>query len=357
MNESALLSLARSGDDRAFEALVAPYRAALHAHCYRLLASPHDADDALQEAMVGAWRGISGFEGRSSLHGWLYRIATHAAYRVGDRRPKRQLSLDVASACAGPWSLGEPLDGPVWVEPYPAERVDALTGDPATAYEARESVELAFVAALQHLPASQRAVLLLREVLTFSAAEVAVTLDLTVAAVNSQLQRARATLSARLPGRTQQAVLRGLGHEADRLVRDLVAAWEARDVNAFVALLADDVRLSMPPLPAWFDGVDAVRDFVAERLFATPWRLAVTTASGQFALACWQGEGDTPGDDKPSDITDGGGTVGDDNAYRLGGLTVLTLGEGRVVELTSFLAPLVTESFGLTDEFVPPAVS
>lgn len=346
VDEMALLDRARAGDDGAFGELVAPYRAELHAHCYRLLASTHDADDAMQDALVGAWRGLAGFEGRSSLRGWLYRIATHAAYRVGSRRPRRQLSLDVASACADPWSLGDPLDGPVWVEPYPAQRVDALIGDPEAAYDAREGVELAFVAALQHLPASQRAVLLLREVLAFSAAEVADLLDLSVAAVNSQLQRARENIARRLPDRTQQAVLRDLGDEAERLVQELVAAWESRDVDAFVALLADDVRLFMPPLSAWFDGVPAVRGFLVERMFATPWRLRATTANGQLAVACYQGVPSRPGEV---------------SSYHLGGLTLLTLRDGRVAGLTSFLAPLVLEGFelsaALTDESAPPAVS
>jgi RNA polymerase sigma-70 factor (TIGR02960 family) len=331
MDEPALLQRARAGDDTAFEELVAPYRAQLHAHCYRLLASRHDADDALQDALIGAWRGIGGFEGRSSLRGWLYRIATNAALRVGAKRPKRQLSLDVAPACTDPYALGDPLDGPVWVEPYPAERVDALNVDPASAYDAREAVELAFVAALQHLPASQRSVLLLREVLVFSAVETAETLDLSVAAVNSQLQRARATLARRLPDRSQQAVRAELGAEAERrLVADLVTAWEARDVDAFVALLVDEARLSMPPLPAWFDGVESVRGFLA-RMFETPWRLDVTSANGQPALVCWQGHPD--------------GTT-----YHLGGLTVLTLHAGRFAALTCFLAPMVEDLFVPTDD-------
>ena len=346
VDEVALLDRARAGDSGAFEELVAPYRVELHAHCYRLLASIHDAYDAMQDALVGAWRGLAGFEGGSSLRAWLYRIATHAAYRVRSRRPRRQLSIDVAPACADPWLLGDPFDGPVWVEPYPAGRVDALVGDPAVAYDAREGVELAFVAALQHLPASQRAVLLLREVLAFSASEVADLLGLSAAAVNSQLQRARATLLRRLPDRTQQAVLRDLGEEAERLVQGLVVAWESRDVEAFVVLLADDVRLSMPPLPAWFDGVTAVRGFLVERMFATPWRLRATTANGQLALVCYQGDPRRP-DDSP--------------AYLLGGLTLLTLRDGRVASLTSFLAPLVLGGFELspswTDESAPPAVS
>jgi RNA polymerase sigma-70 factor (ECF subfamily) len=335
MDESALLERARAGDDAAFGELVAPYRAQLHAHCYRLLASAHDADDALQDALLGAWRGIGGFEGRSSLRGWLYRIATNAALRVGAKRPRRQLSLDVAPACTDPYALSDPLEGPVWVEPYPAERVDALSVDPASAYDAREAVELAFVAALQHLPASQRAVLLLRAVLAFSAAETAEALDLSVAAVNSQLQRARTTLARRLPDRTQQAVRAELGAEAERrLVADLVTAWEARDVDAFVGLLVDDARLSMPPLPAWFDGVESVRGFLV-RMFETPWRLDITSANGQPALLCWQAHPD--------------GT-----AYHPGGLTVLTLHAGRVAALTCFLAPLVEELFVPTDELGAP---
>lgn len=322
MDDVVLLQRARSGDAAAFELLVAPHRAALHAHCYRMLASTHDADDALQEALIGAWRGIGGFEGRSSLRGWLYRIATNAALRVGAKRPRRQLSLDVAPACTDPYALGEPLEGPVWVEPYPGGRVDALSTDPATVYEARETLELAFVAALQHLPASQRAVLLLREVVTFSASETAEALHLSVAAVNSQLQRARATLARRLPDRTQQAVRAELGIEAERrLVSDLVAAWEAQDVSAFVALLTRDVRLSMPPLPAWFDGAESVRGFVT-RMLRTPWRLRVTSANAQPALVCWQGSRGT---------------------YALGGLTVLTLDGARIGALTCFLPPLADD--------------
>ncbi len=319
MDETALLERARGGDDAAFAELVAPYRAELHAHCYRLLASPHDADDALQDALVGAWRGIGGFEGRSSVRGWLYRIATHAAYRVGAKRPKRQLSLDVGPACTDPHDLGDARDGPVWVEPYVA---DPARSDPASAYEVREDVEIAFVAALQRLPASQRAVLLLREVLGFSAAEVGELLDLSVPAVNSALQRSRATLATRSPrpDRTSSPDDAAGRH----LVRDLVTAWEARDVDAFVGLLTDDVRLSMPPLPAWFDGVAAVREFLVERMFATPWRLRITEANGQPALWCWQA---------------------DASGHHPGGLTVLTVRDGRVAALTCFLAPLVDHLF------------
>jgi len=331
-DELALLTLARSGDDRAFDDLVAPYRGELHAHCYRMLGSVYDADDALQDALLGAWKGLAGFEGRSSFRGWLYRIATHAAMRVGSKRPTKVLSLDYGPATESPHSLGEPVTEPIWLEPYP----DALLGgalggpaDPAARYDARESVELAFVAALQHLPATQRAVLILREVLAFSAAEVARMLSITVAAVNSALQRARATLARHRPGPTQQATVAELGDERLRaLVEEFVAAWERADVPSLTALLTEDARLSMPPLPAWFDGRTAVAGFMTERMFATPWRLVPTAANGQLAFACYQLQ---PGA----------------TSYTLGAVAVLTLRGDRVAEITSFLAPIVDSRFGL----------
>ena len=258
MAEGALLDRARAGDDDAFGQLVAPYRGELHAHCYRILGSTHDADDALQDALVGAWKGLARFEGRSSLRGWLYTVATHAALRVGSKRPKRQLSLDLAPPLETTHDLGDPIAESAWLEPYPGDLVDGLGDlDPAAAYDVRESVELAFVAALQHLPATQRAVLILRDVLTFSAAEVAIAMETSVAAVNSALQRARATLEARRGPGSQQQALRELGDDGrEELVRAFIAAWERSDVEALLDLLVEDARLSMPPLPAWFDGRD-----------------------------------------------------------------------------------------------------
>ena len=333
MAEGALLDRARAGDDDAFERLVAPYRSQLHAHCYRILGSVHDADDALQDTLLGAWKGLAGFEGRSSLRGWLYTVATHAAMRVGSRRPKRQLSLDLAPPLEATHDLGEPIAESAWLEPYPGSLVDGLGAlDPAARYDVRESVELAFVAALQHLPATQRAVLILRDVLAFSAAEVATALDTTVPAVNSALQRARASLESRRGPVSQQQTLRDLGDERlEELVEAFVAAWERSDVEALLDLLVEDARLSMPPLPAWFDGRDAVRRFLAERMFATPWRLVPSGANGQLALGCYQG------------TADGG--------FRLGGVTVLTLRGDRVADLTSFLAPVVDRRFELPDVF------
>jgi RNA polymerase sigma-70 factor (TIGR02960 family) len=302
-----------------FEALVEPYRAELHAHCYRMLGSVHDADDALQEALLGAWRGFDGFEGRSSLRSWLYRIATNACLRRIAKRPKRVLAVDHREAAAldPEIEIEPPAESVAWLEPYP--------DDPQASYERRESVELAFVAALQHIPASQRAALILCEVLGFAAAEVAELLETTTASVNSALQRARASLAKRAPSVSQQATLRELGEERQReLVAAFVAAWARADVDAILALLVDDARFSMPPIPTWFAGREAIRRFMAELMFATAWRLVPTRASGQLAFACYQGPD-----------------------FRLGALNVLTLCGGEIAELTAFLDPALHARLGL----------
>ena len=329
------LAAARAGNHAAFERLVAPHRPALHAHCYRLLGSVHDAEDAVQDALVGAWRGLAGFEGRSSLRTWLYRIATNAATRVGRRRSPRVLAIDHAPPRTDVNDLGAPVTDAVFVEPWPGDVPDlAGEGDPAGRYDRRESVELAFVAALQTLPATQRAVVVLRDVLAIPATEVADTLDTTPTAVNSALQRARATLGARLGDTRQQTTLRALGDEGQRrLVDGLVRAWERRDLDALVGLLADDVRLTMPPLPAWFAGRDAVRTFFGERMFATPWRLVPTTANAQPALACYQGDAE--------------------GRFPLSGVVVLGVGAGGVTALDSFLDRAAVAPFALPPEVAP----
>src|SRR5215212_5519899 len=189
---TALLGAARSGDEDAYARLIAPYRGELHAHCYRMLGSVHDADDALQDALLRAWRALGRFEGRSSLRSWLYRIATNTCLDLIARRQKRMLPIDHGAAADPHADPGEPIVESIWLEPYRDERLGVEDGfaAPEARYERREGVELAFIAALQHLPATQRAVLVLREVLGFSAAEVAETLDTTTASVNSALQRA-----------------------------------------------------------------------------------------------------------------------------------------------------------------------
>ena len=314
-----------------FEALVGPHRRELHAHCYRMLGSVQDAEDALQETLLAAWKGIAGFQGRSSLRSWLYRIATNVCLRLIQRRPPRLLSPDAGPPREATDDLGEPVPGPVWLEPWPDDPADPA--DPADAYDRREAVELAFVAALQHLPGSQRAVLILREVLGFSAAEVAEALATTPASVNSSLQRARRTLDGRLPATSQAHELAALGEDGVReLVEAFVAAWERADVPALTALLARDARFTMPPLPAWFDGRDAVVRFLRRRVFATRWRLVPMRCNGQLAFACYQGR-------------DG------EHALRLGAINVLSLGDGgRIAEITGFLDPGLHRFLGLPHE-------
>src|SRR5215216_5708415 len=218
--ERDLLEAARGGDQNAFARLVEPRHGELHAHCYRMLGSVHDAEDALQDALLRAWRGLQTFEGRSSLRSWLYRIATNACLDAIGRRPKRVLPVDYGPAADPHTPPGEPIVESVWLEPYPDEILGVEDGyaAPEARYEQRESVELAFIAALQHLPSTQRAVLILREVLGFSAKEVAESLETTVASVNSALQRARKTVDERLPDESQQATLRSLGDERLREV-------------------------------------------------------------------------------------------------------------------------------------------
>jgi RNA polymerase sigma-70 factor (ECF subfamily) len=325
MVEAELIARAREGDGAAFEALVAAHRRGLHAHCYRMLGSLQDAEDALQETLVGAWRGLAGFAGRSSLRTWLYRIATHACLRLAERRPPRLLSPDRGPAAHDVHDLGEMAPGPGWLEPWPDPGPDP--GDEAAG---REQVELAFVAALAHLAPRPRAVLLLREVLGFSAAEVAGMLATTVPAVNSALQRARAAVDARIVEPNQAGELARLGPDGRRdLVAAFVAAWERADVGALVALLTEDARFAMPPLPAWFEGRADIARFAAERLFATPWRLRPVGANGQLAFACYQGPeaGEGP--------------------FRLGAINVVTLREGRVAAMTGFLDPALRPWFGL----------
>jgi RNA polymerase sigma-70 factor (TIGR02960 family) len=284
----------------AFEELVAPHRAELLRLCYRMTGSVQDAEDALQEALLAAWRGLAAFEGRSSVRTWLHRIATHACLRLTSRRPPRVLVTGPAFEQTA--DLGRPIEGPVFLEPW--------VHGPDEAYERREGIELAFVAALQQLPGTQRAVLILREVLQFSAAEVAEVLGTSVPSVNSALQRARATIgSPDRPGPPARADERAL-------VAEFVAAWERADVPALVSLLTADARFVMPPLPAWFDGPQWIERFWRERMFATPWRLRPIRANGQLAFVCHQAP-----------------------AYEPAAILVLTLRDGRIADLTSFLDP------------------
>jgi RNA polymerase sigma-70 factor (ECF subfamily) len=331
-NEQQLLEEARAGDEAAYGDLVQPHRGALHAHCYRMLGSVHDAEDAIQEALLRAWRGLPRFEGRSSLRSWLYTIATNTCLDAASRRAKRVLPIDHGPPGDPHDGPGEPLLESTWVEPYPGV-LDEGRAAPDARYELRESVELAFVAALQHLPAKQRATLILREVLGFSANEVADALNTTVPSVKSALQRARKAVEERLPERSQQATLRELGDERIRaVVDDYMAAWERADVDAVVAMLTEDATIEMPPTPIWFRGREAIAAFYAEWPLsgALRWRHVPTRANGQLAVGCytWDAERD---------------------AYTARVLDVLTLRGPRIAEITAFVDPAVFGGFGLPD--------
>jgi RNA polymerase sigma-70 factor, ECF subfamily len=331
--EKELLEAACGGDEDAFRRLVEPHRAELHAHCYRMLGSVHDAEDALQDALLRAWRGLCKFDRRSRLRRWLYRIATNASLDALARRPKRVLPIDYGPPVDPDSSEpGEPLANSLWLEPYPDQMIGLEDGyaAPEARYEQRESVELAFVAALQHLPPRQRAVLILREVLGFSAKEVSQTLGTTVASVNSALQRARKTLDERLPEKSQQATLRSLGNEGVReIVQGFIDAFERGDVDAIVALLAEDATFTMPPYPEWYRGREAVSDSWLMP-GGTPPRLRYvpTTANGQLALGTYQ--------------LDAAG-----KRFVPIALDVLTLRDARIVDITAFRTPRVFGPFGL----------
>lgn len=338
-SDERLLEDARRGDERAFNALVAPYRPALQAHCYRMLGSVQDAEDALQETLLNAWRALARFEGRSSLKSWLYRIATNACLKTIERRPRRVLPIDYGPAADPHDPLSPPLVESVWLEPYPDTTLELEDqfASPAARYEQRESVELAFVAAVQHVPARQRAVLILRDVLGFSAREVAETLEMTPAAVDSALQRAHKAADERLPARSQQVTLQALGDKRVReLVDGFVDAWERADVDSVVAMLARDATIAMPPHPTWYRGRDAVQRFLRDIALAPGirWRLVPISANRQLAFGEYRW---------------------DETTARFVGraVMVLTIAGASIADITAFGTPQLLARFGLPEQLAP----
>jgi RNA polymerase sigma-70 factor, ECF subfamily len=334
-NDGAVLRAAQAGDGGAFERLVSPYRGELQAHAYRMLGSLHDAEDAMQEAMLRAWRSIDRFEGRSSLRSWLYTITTNASLRLIERRPKRVLPIEYGPPADPHEPTGKPLVESMWVEPFPDERlaVEQTQTSPAARYEQRESVELAFTAALQHLPGLQRAALILTDVLGFSPGEVAKTLDQSPASIYSALQRARKATEERLPERSQRQTRQSLGDdEIKQIVDRFMEAWEAADVERIRALLTEDCALAMPPWAEWFDGRDAVGEFLQRGPWARDrrWKLVPTSANGQPALAAYNSLEPGP--------------------VYAEGIFVLSFSEnGRIREIASFRDPGIFPRFGLPE--------
>jgi len=313
-----------------FDQTLEPYRRGLKVHCYRLMGSLSDAEDLVQETFLRAWRAQTSFEGRSSFRSWLYRIATHACLDALEKRPERSLPQLVAKA-AGPGELpSSPSSEPVWLEPIPDSLLTDEVRGPDARYSAKESVALAFLAAIQHLPAKQRAALLLRDVLGFSADETADLLGTSVGAANSALQRARDSLEARrgLGGFGRPLLPTSDDAEHD-LLRRYVQAWERADTSALVALLKEDARLAMPPHPTWYEGREAVGAFFAAALFAPgpgSFRAELTRANGCPAVALWAR-----------------GPAG----FVPIAIQVLELEGGQVATIDSFLLPALFGSFGL----------
>src|SRR5918999_1043015 len=299
-----------------------------------MLGSLHDAEDALQDTLLRAWRGLPEFGGRSSLRTWLYRIATNACMDVLARRSRRVLPVDFGPASLPSHDNGAPLVESVWIEPYPDDALGLADGRaaPDARYEQREAVELAFVASLQHLPATQRAVLILRDVLGFSASEVAESLDTTVASVNSAMQRARKAVDERLPERSQQATLRSLGDEQTRaLVEAFLDAWARADVEALRALLAEDAVFSMPPWPVWWQGRDAIAGFAAAAVGVCPeTRKLPVRANGQPAMAAY-------------------GRDPESGRFTASAIDVYTLEGATIKEVTAFVTPAIFPLFGLPE--------
>src|ERR687892_1610160 len=260
-------------DKAAFAAIVERHRGELQLHCYRMLGSLEDSEDLVQETFLRAWRARAGFgvDGRGSVRAWLYRIATNACLDVLRSRPRRVLPQEVASASDPTELPSPPVDLP-WLQPYPDRLLEGIApseNEPAAVVVARETIELAFLAAIQHLPPRQRAVLILRDTLDWSADDTAAVLEISVAAANSALQRARATLRERLPATRLEWESAADAGDAERsLLQTYVEAFERHDDRQLVALLREDVRLAMPPHPTWYEGREAVAAFLAGVAFA-----------------------------------------------------------------------------------------
>jgi RNA polymerase sigma-70 factor (TIGR02960 family) len=325
------LARARAGDQQAFRELVEPHRRELQLHCYRILGSVQDAEDLLQEALVAAWRGLARFEGRASLRAWLYRIATNRclnALRDAGRRPP--------PAPVAPFEPPEPTrrGEPTWLQPYPdvlLEGIADTSPGPAARYQAREAIELAFVAGLQHLPPRQRAALVLRDVLGFHAAEVAAMLDSSEASVKGALRRARATLDERRPTVDRQRTPLPRSARERELTRRFADAFQADDIDGLVGLLTGDAWLTMPPAPHEYQGAAAIASFLrasAAWRGGRRFRLVPTRANTQPAFGCYLGDARAP-------------------TSQAAGLIVLTLDGERISAITRFLDDGVLQPFGL----------
>jgi RNA polymerase sigma-70 factor, ECF subfamily len=327
---AAFVAGVQSGDAAAFAALTEPYRRQLHLHCYRMLGSFDEAEDLVQETLLRAWKGRAGFEGRSMVRTWLYRIATNACLDLLESKSHRLQALESPQAADA--------YGPEWLQPYPDRLLDQLaSGDsePDELIIERETIELAYLAAIQYLPPKQRAILILRDALGWSSKETAGLLDESIASVNSALSRARSSMRKRLPPRRLEWSVPATASEAERKLLDrYMDATDRADVAALTSLLREEARLTMPPYPTWFQGR---ADIATAFSFATDpssptymgeFRTVATAANRQPAVAAYIRR---PGDSE----------------YRALGIDVLRLEGGLVVEITRFIRADIFEAFGL----------
>lgn len=329
---AAHLAAARAGDQREFSGLTEPYRHELQIHCYRILGSLQDAEDIVQETLLRAWRRLETYEERAPLRAWLYKIATNACFDALSKRPRRILPAAQYAPADPRQPFAPPVTEAIWLEPYPDDLIDEFEAGPEARYSLRESVSLAFLAALQTLPPRQRAVLILCDVLDWRASETAALLDVTVSAVNSALHRARVTLRQRYHAREREALTStALDDDLRPLLDRYVRAWEAADINGLVNLLREDATLSMPPLPTWYTGREAIVMAAQEKIFAGEahgrWLMKPIGANRQPACAVYQRN-----------------EVG---AYHAFGITVLSIEQAQVKDIVTFLDPRLFQHFNL----------
>jgi RNA polymerase sigma-70 factor (ECF subfamily) len=330
--QTALVLAAQAGDQIAFETLVGEYRRELLVHCYRMLGSLHEAEDLVQETLLRAWEKRTTLTSPESYRAWLYRIATNLCLDRLRRAPRRSLPPETHPLSDPSSPLPKPARGPIWLEPFPDELLADEHSDPLERALQRERISLAFLMALQHLTPVQRAVLLLREVLEWSASEVASWLNLSVPAVNSALQRARRALKQRHVGK--EAMDTRSGPQVQALLGRYVALWEQADIPGFVALLREDAWVTMPPFPVWFQGKAALATLFQTPLFiaAGPRRLLPTRANGSPAFGFYLWDAET-------------------GVYQLFGLMVLGVVDEQIAHIVAFLEPKSFSSFAL-----PPTV-
>ncbi len=335
LTDEAVVKAVRAGDELAFTALVERYRQQLQVHCYRMLGSFDDSEDLVQETLLRAWRSRASFEGRSQLSTWLYRIATNACLNALERAPRRVLPQDVVAPVTANTDASEARSTPPWapelpwLQPFPDSRLQPAAPrdmEPEAMVVSRETIELVFLAALQHLPPRQRAILILRDVLDWSARETAALLEMSVASVNSAHQRARATMRARQPvGRTEAS-----SDQERATLQTFMKAWERADIALLTSLMREDARWAMPPAALWFDGRGAIERLYT--LFPIDWqgrefRMVPTAANRQPAAAAYI-------------------RVPGDSTFRGTGLHVLRIEGGQIAEVTTF-SPELCRGFGL----------